>query len=188
MLEKGEIYAQHKPLVRKGSESRIIKDGCDQLKSYGSNDCYRIVWLCAIDGVQLVKFEQFKAALYGTTQLMDLQGDSFYRPCFFFRNSDFFRYKHVLDAAIISTLDHISLCFNPFSAKNTELQASKFAKTFKDSICDPYKDELNGSAYIVDSDVNRGDEKAVMKYLQDKYNAPMLHKIDIGYHSATVLT
>ena len=186
-LEQGEIYGQHKPLVRKNTVSGIIRDACEQLKNYGSDDCFRIVWLCAIDEAQTAKFEQFKAALYGKTQMFDLDGDGHHRPCYFYRNSDFFRYRNILDAAIVSTLSQVELCFNPFSVKNVELHTSRFAKTFKDSVCDPIKDESEGYAYIVDSDIDRKNENAVMRYLQKKYNAPKLQKIDMGWHSGSIL-
>ena len=186
-LEEGEIYGQHKALVRKNTVSGIIREAYDQLINYGSNDCYRIVWLCAISDAQTAKFEQFKAALYGKTQMFDLDGDGSHRPCYFYRDSDFFRYRNILDAAIVSTLSQIELCFNPFSVKNIEFQTSKFAETFKDSVCDPIKDESKGYAYIVDSDVDRKNESAVMRYLRDKYNAPKLQKIDLDWHSGSVL-
>lgn len=186
-LEKGEIYGQHKALVRKNTLSGIIRDACDQLKNYGSEDNFRIIWLCAIDDAQEAKFEQFKAALYGKTQMFDLDGDGYHRPCYFYRDSDFFRYRSTLDAAIVSTLSMVELCFNPFSSKNTEFQNSKFTATFKDSICNPIKDESEGYAYLVDSEVDRKDENAVMRYLREKYNAPKLQKIDLGWHSGSIL-
>ncbi len=71
--------------------------------------------------------------------MFDLDGDGFHRPCYFYRNSDFFRYRNILDAAIVSTLNKVELCFNPFSLKGSEFKYSKFALTFKDSICDPIK-------------------------------------------------
>lgn len=187
ILDQGEIYGQHMPLVRKNIVSNIIKDACNQLKNYGENEWCRIVWLCALNDAQTGKFEQFKAALYGKTQMFDLDGDGFHRPCYFYRDSDFFRYRSVLDAAIISTLSKVELCFNPFSKKNAKFKTSSFSKIFKDSVCDPIKDESKGYAYIVDSDVDRKNENAVMTYLRDKYNAPKLSKIDMGWHSGTIL-
>jgi hypothetical protein len=186
VLNQGEIYGDHKALIRKNTVSGIIRDACDQLKNYGRDDWCRIVWLCAIDDAQKAKYEQFKAALYGKTQMFDLDGDGFHRPCYFYRDSDFFRYRNTLDAAIVSTHTEVELCFNPFSVKNAEFQTSTFAKIFKDSVCDPIRDESKGYAYIVDSDIDRKNENAVMTYLRNKYNAPKLQKIDLGWHSGTV--
>jgi hypothetical protein len=188
ILEKGKIYGQHKALIRKNTVSGIIRDACDQLIDYGNKESFRIVWLCAIGDAQDAKYEQFKAALYGRTQMFDLDGDCHHRPCYFYRDSDFFRYRNILDAAVVSTLSNVELCFNPFSSKNIKLQSSKFAATFKNSICDPIKEESEGYAYIVDSDVDRKDENGIMRYLRDKYNAPKLQKIDLGWRSGTVFT
>lgn len=187
VLDQGKIYGQQKALIRKNTVSGIIRDACDQLKNYGKDDWYRIVWLCAMDDAQKAKFEQFKAAIYGKTQMFDLDGNAYHRPCYFYRDSDFFRYRNTLDAAIVSTFTEVELCFNPFSAKNHEFKNSTLVKLFKDSVCDPIKDESEGYAYIVDSDIDRKNENAVMSYLRDKYNAPKLTKIDMGWHSGSVL-
>ena len=187
ILDQGAIYGQHIPLLRQNIISNFVKDACNQLKNYGKNEWFRIVWLCAVSDAQTAKFEQFKAALYGKTQMFDLDGDGFHRPCYFYRDSEFFRYHRVLDAAIVSTLDKVELCFNPFSVKNSNFKSSSFSKIFKCSVCDPIREESEGNAYIVDSDVDRKNENAVMAYLRDKYNAPKLSKIDMGWHSGTTL-
>jgi len=187
VLSQGKIYGQNKALIRKNTVSGIIRDGCDQLKNYGKDSWYRIVWLCAIGDAQKAKYEQFKAAIYGKTQMFDLDGDAYHRPCYFYRDSDFFRYRNTLDAAIVSTLDEVELCLNPFSVKNVEFKKSTLVKLFKDSVCDPIKDESEGYAYIVDSDIDRKNENAVMSYLRDKYSAPKLSKIDMGWQSGSML-
>jgi hypothetical protein len=187
ILSQGEIYGKHKALIRNNTISGVIRDACDQLKNYGKDEWYRIVWLCAIDDDQIAKFEQFKAAIYGTTQMFDLDGDAHYRPCYFYRNSDFFRYHSTLDAAIVSTLDDVELCLNPFSTKTLEFKKTTLVQLFKDSVCDPIKDESEGCAYIVDSDVDRENEEAVMSYLRNKYSAPKLSKIDMGWQSGSIL-
>jgi hypothetical protein len=134
VLSQGKIYGQHKALIRKNTVSGVIRDACDQLKNYGKDDWYRIVWLCAIDDAQKGKLEQFKATIYGKTQMFDLDGDGYHRPCYFYRDSDFFRYRNILDAAIVSTLTEVELCFNPFSDKNVEFKKSTLVKLFKDSV------------------------------------------------------
>ncbi len=43
-----------------------------------------------------------------------------------------------------------------------------------------------GGAYVVDSDVNRKNEEAVMAFLREKYKSPKLMNIDMGWHAATI--
>lgn len=186
VLSQGEIYSEHKPLIRKNTVSGIIREAHDQLKDYGEPEWLNVVWLCAVENAQEAKFDQFKAALYGTTQIFDLEGDGFHRACYFFRNSEFFRYRDVLDAAFVSTLSQVTLCLNPHSPRFEEVRSSKLAEKLGSAVIDPVVRESNGEAYIVDSDVNRNDEEAVLDYLREKYGKPKLNKIDLGWYSGTV--
>lgn len=186
-LNKGEIYDQHRALTRKNTDSGIIRNACDQLRKYGNEEHVRLIWLCVVDDAQEAKFEQFKSTLYGKSQVFDLDRDSQHRPCYFYGRSDFYRRKDILDGVIVSTPREAELCLNPFSVKYTKLQRSQFAVIFKNSICDPIKEESEGLAYVVDSNVDRRDEEAVMAYLSKKYQAPKLQKVDLGWHSASML-
>jgi hypothetical protein len=187
VLSKGEIYSEHIPLVRKNTISGIVRDAYEQLKDYGDPEWLNLVWLCAVGNAQEAKFDQFKAALYGTTQVFDLDGDGYHRVCYFFRNSEFFRYRNVLDAAFVSTLNEVTLCLNPHSPRFEQIRSSELVAKLGSAVIDPVDRESQGDAYIVDSDVNRSDEEAVLSYLRKKYGKPKLNKIDLGWHSGTVL-
>lgn len=108
------------------------------------------------------------------------------RPCYFFGNSEFFNHKETLDAAVVSTLHEAELCLNPHSPKFKEFQKSKLTQKFDGAVCNPVAEEAAGDAYVVDSSVDRDDKEAVMNYLREKYNAPKLSQIDLGWDSATV--
>lgn len=186
VLNQGDVYSEHKPLIRKNRVSGIIRSAYDQLKDYGKSEWFKIAWLCATGNAQEAKFEQFKAALYGTTQVFDLDGDDYHRACYFFRNSDFFRYRNVLDAAFVSTLTEVTLCLNPHSHKFEEIRSSALVGKLGSVVINPVASESVGDAYIVDSDVDRNDENAVLEYLREKYDKPKLNKIDLGWYLGTV--
>ncbi|SOB77397.1 hypothetical protein SAMN04488490_3203 [Marinobacter sp. LV10R510-11A] len=186
VLNQGDVYSEHKPLIRKNRVSGIIRSAYDQLKDYGESEWFKVAWLCATGSAQEAKFEQFKATLYGTTQIFDLDGDGYHRVCYFFRNSEFFRYRNVLDAALISTHTGGTLCLNPHSPKFEEIRSSALGGKLGSAVIDPVASESVGDAYIVDSGVDRNDENAVLEYLRGKYDRPKLNKIDLGWHSGTV--
>ena len=186
-LGRGEVYGEHRALVRSNTVSGIIRDAYLQLKDYGEPECMRVAFLCATDRAQEAKYEQFKAALYGSTPMSDLEGDGYRRPCYFFKNSDFFRYKEVLDAAVVSTLRVAQLCLNPHSPKFKQVWGSALAQKFGTAICNPVAEEAAGDAYLVDSTIDRGNSEEVLNYLRDKYQAPKLFHVDLGWHSGTVL-
>jgi hypothetical protein len=187
-LQLGALFAEHLPLVRRNTVSGIVRDAYDQLKSVDAdNGAFRLAWLVASDRAQDAKSRQFEAALYGTTRMFDLDSaEGVHRPCYFFRNSDFFRYRNVLDAAIVSTLESAKLCLNTLSPRYSSFKQTQLYARFGNAICDPVIEEARGEAYIVDSDVNRNDEAEVMAYLRTKYGSPKLMNIDLGWTSATV--
>ena len=185
-LTCGELFEEHMPLVRRNTIAGIIRDACQQLENHEDRTPFRVVWLAATDSAQDAKMRQFEAALYGLTQMFDWDGDSFHRPCYFFRNSEFFRHRLVLDAAIVSSLSTAKLCLNPFSSRASAFRSTEMVARFGTAVRDPLTEEAAGEAYFVDCDLDRKDEEAVMAYLRTKYGRPKLCNIDLGYHAATV--
>jgi len=186
-LDRGELYAEHIPIVRTNTTSGIIRDASLQLERYSMPGAFKIAWFAAAEYAQEAKFAQLEAALTGTTRMFDLEsGDGFHRPCYFFRNSDFYRYRSVLDAAILSDDSSGKMFLNPFSMRAASFKKSLLALRFADAVCDPLSEEQNGEAYVVDSDVNRKNEEAVMAFLREKYKSPKLMNIDMGWHAATI--
>jgi hypothetical protein len=186
-LGVGELFAEHLPLSRTNTNSGVIRDAAKQLKAHGDKDTFRLVWLIGIGEHQEAKYHQFKAALYGTTNMFDLDAARVvHMPCYFFRDSEFFRHRAVLDAAIISTQTAATLCLNPMSPRFEDFKATKLCRHFGTSICDPLAEVDSGQAYIVDAAIDRSNENAVIAHLREKHNAPKLMHIEIGEHSATV--
>jgi hypothetical protein len=181
----GDLFEKHMPLARRNTISGIVLEAAKQLEAYGDSSAFRLLWFAAIDDAQTAKFEQFQNSLYGTTRVFDLDGDSHHRPCYFFRDSDFFRCKGNMDAAIVSTETEARLCLNPFSPKVSELQKSQMVSHFGTAIVDPAAEEVVGDAYIADCDLPRSNGEEVMNYLRKKYNKTKLQNIDLGYHQVS---
>lgn len=123
VLKSGDIFGKSISVKRNNTVSGIIRDAYEQLEPYENSD-FRLAWLLATGDNQQAKFNQFVASFYGTTRLFTLD-DVYHKPCYFFTDSDFFRYKNVLDAAIVSTTSEVRLLVNPFSPNYQIFKESK---------------------------------------------------------------
>lgn len=189
-LSSGAIHGASTPLVRNNRLSGIVKKAASQLRS--SSDCehdFRVVWFTAVGVDAEAKYYQFMATLYGSTRILEMDNQGL-RQCYFFRNSDFHRCADALDGAVVAHITGESLsaklCLNPLAARWEALRDSGFAKRFGTAIEDPLESESAGIAFIVDTDIDRDDEGAVLRFLQQKYATKPLMKMDMGLTSATV--
>lgn len=112
------------------------------------------------------------------------------RKCYFFRNSDFYRYRHHLDGAVAAHLNGdtvtMKLCLNPHAEGWKALRDSPYARNFKLGLIDPVAEEAAGEAYIVDGDISRADEYAVIQFLEKKYGLTKVQNMDMNMASAVV--
>ncbi len=129
------------------------------------------------------------ATLYGSTRIFELD-HSVMKQCYFFRNGDFFRFKEHLDGAVAAFINGnsvtVKLCLNPYSPNWEALRDSPYARHFKHGLIDPVADERAGEAYIADTDIDRRDEAAVLKYLETKYGLQRVMNMDMSLASAAV--
>jgi hypothetical protein len=185
LLDAGVIHNLHESIIGKNRLSGIIKKAKDQLESHEERDL-RIVWLLAAGYLAEPRMLQFEATLYGLAPLIGgpngRTGD-----CFFFYNSDFYRYRDVLDAAIVSTESEMRLLLNPLSPRYMEMKNSSLPKRLGGAVADPPELDKNGKAFLVDSDVDRNDKDAVLGYLREKYQSPDLVALTMSYLSGTML-
>jgi hypothetical protein len=136
------------------------------------------------------KFEQFIASLYGRTNIMEMNHPGLYRRCYFFRNSDFHRNADTLDGAIVAFVSGNSitakLCLNPLSPNFQALRQSSVVRPFGTAVEDPIELESEGSALILETDLDRSDESQLLAHLQAKYKLGPLQKIDLGFTSVAI--
>ncbi len=190
-LKAGEIYGSNITLQHNNRFSGIVKKAASQLASTGMHTPhdFRILWFTGAGHQAQGQQEQMVCTLYGSTNLL-VQGTFALRVCYFFGNSDFFRYQADLDGAVVAYLQsetvEMKLCLNPYSPKWELLRDSPFAKLFATGVIDPLADEAIGDAFIMDGDVDRRDIAAVIAYIQDKYNLPGLMEMKLGMASAAV--
>lgn len=187
-LETKNVYIIHEPTIRKNTFSGIIKKAKDQLKKpKAPQDVLRLVWLLvATSDWADAQMHQFEATLYGSTRVVDTtngrSGD-----CFFFHNSDFFLFRDVLDAAIVSTESKLKLLLNPLSPRYERMKKSSLSKHLRNAVVDPIQLEKECRAFLVEGDVDRSDKEAVLQHLREKYKSENMADITMNYVSGTMV-
>lgn len=183
VLDSGEIHLIHERVINKNRLSGIVKKAGDQLRRCQSGDLLHLVWLLATGHLAELRMLQFEATLYGWSPIVSSQGSS---DAFFFYNSDFYRYREILDGAIVSTESEARLLLNPLSPRYALLKASSLTKHLGSAVVDPVELESCGKAFIVDSDVDRADRDAVLSYLRGKYGVADIMNLTMTYLSGTI--
>lgn len=190
VLIAGNVAEDHDTVGRKNVVSGVIKEAVDQLEAATSyQEDFKIAFLVGTGRLAELYFEQFESALYGTVPVADFgpNADDYHRPCYYFDRSDFFRFRKILDAAVIWCGDSGKLLVNDHSERYSEFLNSSLAACLSGGLVDPRQKEKSGSAYYADGDVDRTDAEVVIAYLRKKYGKPKLIHIPMGYHGASVL-
>lgn len=190
-LFRGQVYDEHEPAGYRNVVSYVIREAADQLAAFSHEPVdFRIVWLHARGRHLEVQRDQFKATLYGSVEIVDLDdmaGTVTSRPCFYFGFSEFFNLRDVLDGAFISTDREGLFCLNALSPRYFALKGSALCGAFYPGICDPVEKEREGEAYVADCDMSRKDKAAVLRYLKGKYGRSKLLDLNMVHYSAEVV-
>lgn len=190
-LSRGEVHGSVLPLRHNNRISGIVRKATKQLSSTGADVAHdlRVVWFTGVGLHAEAKHFQFMSTLYGSTRIFELDRPQM-RNCYFFRNSDFYRYQDHLDGAVAAYLHGdtvmIKLCLNPHADSWKALRDSPYACNFKLGLIDPAAEEAAGEAYIVDGDISRADEYAVIQFLEKKYGLTRVQNMDMKMASAVV--
>lgn len=190
-LRTGKVHPIHIAIKPDNRLSGINRKASKQLASSAATFAhnFRLVWFTATGTDCIGKQQQFIATVYGTSGIVELDNPK-YRACYFFRNSDFFRFRENLDGAGAAYSDgkelSATLCLNPLSPRYVEFRASPFVKAFGTAVRDPVTDEKEGRAFIVDRDIDRNNQNSILEFLQQKYSTKPLMNMDMGYSSVSV--
>lgn len=179
-LGAGQIVESGAPFIPQNTMSRIIHDGVEQMDTHPVQERdFCLLWLLAIGSDLESQYEQFLATLYGLTNVVGPDSRPL-MPCYYFRESAFFRWRNVLDGAIVGTLDKGELCVNTYSPRADSFKRSSLAGVFGTAVRDPRQREAEGRGYIADCAADRRDEQEILRYVQTKYGRPALMTMDLG--------
>lgn len=182
------------PLGKRNRLSGIIRKGVGQLESYqGNGHQFNLLWftlnemtlekLVLRDGetslswVEDLTQRQLFSTLYGYVDVNCYASDgSFFETgCFYFCNSEFYRFQQ-LHAVFIQTSKELILCVNDLSDRYADFCRSSLYQSLVQQgilIVEPYKRETENHCLLVDGDVDRNDIRTVSQYLMARYH--LLH-------------
>lgn len=189
-LDLGQIHTATLPLRRDETLSGLVRDASHQLRSSSDRQHdFRLIWFTATGSLAVGKFEQFIATLYGCTNILEMNATG-YRRCYYFRHADFFRRADVIDGAVVAHTDgktiSAKLCLNSLSPRFDALRRSAVVKPFNTAVEDPQALEDEGSAFVLDSPLDRKQERLLLGYLQKKYETGPLMVFDLGYTKLSI--
>lgn len=188
VLASGEVFIVEGRLGRNETISGVIRTAAKQLSSSSDKKHdFKIISFVATGSNAITKANQFKDTVYGSISIIN---GSTCKPCYFYRNSDFFR-RSIIDGAIVGYIFngniHLELCLNPYSNNYEKLKASSFIEPFKKAIIDPVELERQGLAYIPDEKIERKLSESsqlspiynpILIHLKDKYKTGFLIAVD----------
>ena len=138
--------------------------------------------------------EQLVDTLYGRTNVVECDNLSQSKPCYFYRNSDFYRRREI-DAAIICYMEAskpiLTIYLNPYSPNYKKLKESDFLEPFGQNVLDPIVEEEAGRVYIPDAEVERKEIEfylcdPVLRHLANKSKPGPLMRLDFNAPEITV--
>ena len=165
-LDERSRAESEQPMARTNTISRQIREAADQLAATEPDDplvCRLVAFVAAGDDPDL-QVEQFQKTLYGIVDLVSQGGSgAIALPCFYFTFGDFFRFRHV-DGAVVLSPRGARLCVNAFGQGIDRLRGSSLYERVaaSEALTDPDVIEERGKAYLADTDIDRRDEAGVL--------------------------
>lgn len=153
-FSEGRLFEEHYPMGRRNRVSAIIAHGAEQLTAQAVDDPLRVMWFVALGRRSEVYCSQIEGTLLGTTRLFDLEDTAWQLDCHFFYQSEFFRHRERLDAAVVLDVGKGRLLLNPYSPRASRLRSSPLVETFGSAVLDPAEAEKRGEAVLADCAVD----------------------------------
>lgn len=184
-LNSGELYSYSESAGYRNAYSTRIKKGVSQLNATPGVFTNKMVWLHSAGHYPEHHVTRLRSTLYGMQQLFVEREDSI-MDCHYFHNSEFFRYRTTLDAAIISCGETLEFWINDLASSFCTIQETEIHQLLEQAAFDPTSFEQDGRVYRIDGPVDRKDRKALLTYIQDKYHCGHVQEIDMAQHTCAM--
>ncbi len=175
-------------LDKRNSISSDIKQACRQLAAVAGPDDFRLLWFHAEDGPFVYGArDQIAATLLGIRMvLVESAGVKRERACVYAGHADFHRFQDI-DGAMIEVGGPMILMLNHFSPREAAFAASPICKIVGSAVFDVTKVRKNAPFYVVDGDVDRNSDDALLGFLREKYPDDSFISF-LEHHAGTVIT
>jgi hypothetical protein len=177
-LRAGRVYYRNRWADRRGKFSRRIDAAVRQLRATANDPVNELLLVALIGRARFwsnVFMSQIVGALYGARTLVDLVAPrtppKTVGKCLYFSRSAFLEHPAHLDGALIMDDSGAGLCLNDYSDRAQRVRDSRLGQFFSSCglLHDVVKLERAGGFLVADTDIDRGDEHAVLQYLARKY-------------------
>jgi hypothetical protein len=189
ILDSGEVFLHSESSLRRNTLSGLISQGVDQLVETANYDHdYKILWLHSAGLNAEHNDNRFHATLYGARDIIHIEDNiDETRVCYYFDYSDFYRYRDVLDAAVLSSNEEAKFCINDLSPRADDLRNSSIRQIFRGGYCDPFEFEKEGIAYRLTTDFDRSVKGSALQEIRKKYKCGRVLDLDMQSHTAEKL-
>lgn len=185
----GQLYEISESIQPKTVLQNVVRAGKKQIESYAKDqDSFRVIWVhCSGVGYDATK-DQIESGLYGSETITDFSGDNAFNGlCYYFGESQFFRYRDKIDAVVVSTRNNeAEMYLNNYSPRYEQIKTASLARKFGDAARDPLKLVKAGKAFIVDDPIDRKDKGKVLDHLKNKYGTDKLQLMNMKHYEAHV--
>jgi hypothetical protein len=165
------------PLEKQNVLSSEVKDANDQLQALASAGDLRVLW-CRADNDLFVHGarEQIVSTLLGIRVVDCARGGARgLMRCAYAGFADFYRFREI-DGAIVEKDGGLTLVLNQFSRRHAAFAGSHLCKSLPpEAIVDVARAAQDGLCYVVDGEVDRHDDQAVLAFLRTKHPSDTFH-------------
>lgn len=165
------------PLEKHNALSAEIKDTNEQLGALALHDDHRLLWFRAHNDLFVHgACDQVVSTLLGI-RVVDAERDGSRRPfrCAYAGFADLYRFREI-DGAMIEEGDALTLVLNQFSDRHVAFSASRICRVLQSgAVVDVGQADRDGACYVVDGDVDRKDDDAVLEFLRAKHPQHQFH-------------
>ena len=157
-------------LDKHSSLSSHVEKANVQLGSAASADDLRLLWFQADNGLVVQNArEQIGATLLGIrTVVAKRNGARRVRLCFYAGYADFFRCREI-DGAMLEVDGALTLIPNQFSPRQDAFAFSPIYEAIAPAILDVRQAESEDAIYVIDGEIDRKSDEALLDYLRKKY-------------------
>lgn len=178
-------YSRSDPLLRSNSISRKAYKAAKQIGEMASEEDLRLLWFFPVGPHDNLLYKQLRYTLFGlkiaVVQGGPLSGST--RECYFADHAEFFRQRERLDGAVVGSLR--ILLMNPLSPRMGRLRDSRLAAVVR-GVEDPVVQVEASNAFLLRSDVDRGNIQAVEEALRIQLEAKRVELTNLIGYSAII--
>lgn len=178
-LRAGGLHELHAVMAEQSVLNRIMSDAIGQLRSTQNRypDALKFVFVVCTGFNAETRFEQFKHRVAGIATVVDFSSEGPMQECAFFRDSDFFKYRKILDGVILAKVFGDAESFDTsfyVNCYSSQYPTMRDCKSLHEALGEGFVDiaeRADRGEYwsLHDLDGDRSNEAEMLKAVREKY-------------------